>query len=98
MKALPEYHLEVVPKDEDAKQAMGFKCADPAVGRRHKIGGAPDYQQQEYVPLCPSCSQEMTFYGQLDSIGDNLVVADCGLVYVFVCFECYQTVSFIQSG
>jgi hypothetical protein len=31
----------------------------------------------------------MTFYAQLDSVGDDFVVADCGRVYVFVCFDDY---------
>jgi len=39
----------------------------------------------------------MTFYGQLDSIDDDVVIADCGLVYVFVCFNDYATASVVQS-
>lgn len=39
----------------------------------------------------------MTFYGQLDSIGDEYVLADCGMIYVFVCFDCFTTKSFIHS-
>jgi len=30
----------------------------------------------------------MTFYGQLDSIGDEYIIADDGMVYVCVCFNC----------
>jgi hypothetical protein len=40
----------------------------------------------------------MTFYGQLDSVGDGNVVADVGMVYVFVCFDCFTTKSVLQSG
>jgi len=40
----------------------------------------------------------MTFYGQLDSINDEFILADCGLVYVFVCFDCFSAQAFIQSG
>ena len=36
----------------------------------------------------------MTMYGQLDSVGDGLVLADCALVYVFVCFDGYR----MESG
>jgi hypothetical protein len=32
----------------------------------------------------------MTFYGQLDSISDEFILADCGLVYIFVCFDCFS--------
>ncbi len=98
MKELPEYHLKAVPMDEDAKKAMGFEWADTSVGRRHKIGGKPSFIQHPAIPHCSSCGEEMTFYGQLDSIGDSLCLADCGIIYVFVCFDCYQTASFIQSG
>jgi hypothetical protein len=33
----------------------------------------------------------MTVYAQLDSVGDSLVIADCGLLYVFLCFGCFET-------
>ncbi len=39
----------------------------------------------------------MTFYGQLDSVGDDICLADVGIVYVFVCFDCYETKSLLQS-
>jgi len=39
----------------------------------------------------------MTFYGQLDSVGDAVCLADCGMIYVFVCFDCYETKSVLQS-
>jgi hypothetical protein len=32
----------------------------------------------------------MTFYGQLDSVGDDVVLADAGVVQVFVCFDCFD--------
>ena len=40
----------------------------------------------------------MTFYAQLDSVGDGICIADCGMVYVFVCLDCNETASFIQSS
>jgi len=39
----------------------------------------------------------MTFYGQLDSINDEFNLADCGLIYVFVCFGCFETKSILQT-
>lgn len=39
----------------------------------------------------------MTFYAQLDSISDEFSLADCGLIFVFVCFDCFKTTSFIDS-
>ena len=40
----------------------------------------------------------MTFYGQLDSINDDIVIGDCGMVYIFVCLECNEVQSLLQSG
>ena len=40
----------------------------------------------------------MTFYGQLDSINDDIVLADAGLVYVFVCFNDFEARAIVQSG
>ena len=39
----------------------------------------------------------MSFYGQLDSLGDQYNLADCGMVYVFVCFDCFESKSVLQS-
>ena len=58
----------------------------------------PDWVQSPDVPECPSCHELMTFYGQLDSIGDAMTIADVGMVYVFVCFDCNETKSVLQSG
>lgn len=95
---LPEYRLTAQPVTPEAERALGFRWADPKIGTRHKLGGQPDFQQPATVPHCPSCAEAMTFYGQLDSIGDDIVLADCGLIFVFVCFDCLESVSFVQSG
>lgn len=39
----------------------------------------------------------MTFYGQLDSISDAIVLADCGIVYVFICFDDSTAKAVVQS-
>jgi hypothetical protein len=39
----------------------------------------------------------MTFYGQLDSINDEFVLADVGLVFVFVCFDCFTSMSVVPT-
>jgi hypothetical protein len=44
------------------------------------------------------CRDAMTFYGQLDSVGDAFCLADCGIVYVFVCFGCFSSKCVLQSG
>lgn len=97
-RTFPEIALVPTPNSPEASAAVGFKWAGEKVGRRHKLGGLPDWVQQPDVPTCPSCHQSMTFYGQLDSVGDEMTIADVGMVYVFVCFDCYETKSVLQSA
>ncbi|OAM89696.1 hypothetical protein OH491_16555 [Termitidicoccus mucosus] len=96
MQPLPEIPLIANPITPEAKQAVGFKWSD--AGGRHKIGGCPDWIQKKEIPTCEACAKEMRFYGQLDSVGDALCIADCGRIYVFVCFDCHQSKSIIQSN
>jgi hypothetical protein len=58
-----------------------------------QLGGTPEFLQGEEIPHC-SCGKQMTFHGQLDSINDDWCLADCGKIYVFVCFE---TKNLLQS-
>ncbi len=39
----------------------------------------------------------MTFYGQLDSVGDDICIADAGMVFVFLCFDCFEAAAMVQS-
>ena len=95
---IPPFVLRAEPLDEEAKKAQGFEWADAEVGTRHRLGGAPDFLQDAESPTCPDCGRQMTFYAQLDSIGDAFCIADCGMVYVFICFDCNETASFIESS
>lgn len=63
-----------------------------------QTGRETTYLQQAETPVCSNCHESMTFYGQLDSINDEFILADCGLVYVFVCFGCFTAQAFVQSG
>jgi hypothetical protein len=94
----PEIPLSPSPATPDARAVIGFKWAAENVGHRHKLGGDPDWLQGADVPSCLACREAMTFYGQLDSVGDKMTLADVGIVYVFVCFDCYETKSVLQSG
>jgi hypothetical protein len=78
-------------------QRAGRDSAGREIGTRHKLGGNPAFLQGPETPLCPDCKEPITFYGQLDSINDDFCLADCGIIYVFVCFDCYKTASFIHS-
>jgi len=94
---IPEIPLVLNPGPE-AKSFVGFKWAGGDVGRRNKLGGDPDWMQAAQVPTCRDCGELMTFYGQLDSIGDQICLADVGMIYVFVCFDCFTTASILQCG
>jgi hypothetical protein len=94
---IPEIPLHLAPHTPQAKDAIGFKWAGGEIGHRSKIGGKPDWIQGTPGPKC-SCGELMTFYGQLDSIGDRFNLADCGMIYVFVCFDCFETQSVLETS
>jgi hypothetical protein len=94
---IPEIELTPTPHNDAAKRAIGFRWADKQMGHRHKLGGHPDWIQKSEAPCC-SCGKAMTFYGQFDSIGDEYSIADCGMIYVFMCFDCFEAKAMVQSG
>ncbi|MEM8653986.1 MAG: hypothetical protein AAGF36_04510 [Pseudomonadota bacterium] len=98
MDHIPEYKLIADPVDEAARKMQGFKWAAEGTGARHQLGGRPTFLQGTYTETCSGCSKNMTFYGQLDSIGDDIVLADAGLIHVWVCMDCFETKSVLQSG
>ena len=93
---IPEIPLVLSPQTEEARSVIGFQYAGDDIGRKNKLGGNPDWIQGEEFPKC-TCGKKMSFYGQLDSIGDSICLADCGMIYVFVCAECLETKSILQS-
>ena len=95
-KQIPPFRLLPQPLSEAAASLPRFKHAPPEIGTRHKLGGTPDFIQGDDYPICRECAQRMSFYGQLDSINDEFCLADCGMVYVFVCFGCLETKSVLQ--
>ena len=90
----PEIQLVRRPTSIAAERLMVHKYAPTGVGERNKLGGTPDWIQNEDWPQC--CGKQMTFYAQLDSVGDDIHLGDCGLIYVFVCFDCFSTESRMQ--
>lgn len=84
------------PLNDEAATLKPFEWAGGDIGRRHRIGGQPDFIQATDVPNC-SCGKRMTFYAQIDSLSDEFILADCGMIYVFVCFDCFLTKSILQS-
>jgi hypothetical protein len=85
------------PLDDEAANLPSFQWAGPEIGTRHQLGGEPDFIQGKLQPRCTACRKDMTFYAQLDSVNDDIILADCGMIYVFVCFDCYEAVATVQS-
>jgi hypothetical protein len=81
----------------EAEALAPFKWAPKEIGTRHRLGGEPTWVQDDQTPVCSQCHLPMTFYGQLDSINDDFNIADCGLIYVFVCFDDYEAKALVQS-
>jgi hypothetical protein len=95
---LPAFALDARPLTDAARAAQGFRGAGGDIGKRHQLGGEPRFLQPEEWPQCAACREEMSFYAQLDSIGDDVCIADCGMIYVFICFDCFETHSCVHSG
>jgi hypothetical protein len=98
VRVIPPFRLVPEGLTEEAAALPPFSWADPEIGSRHRLGGRPTFLQEARIPACSDCGEPMTFYGQLDSINDEFNLADCGLVYVFVCFDCFTAQAFVQSG
>ena len=93
---IPEIALKLDPQTPEAKAAIGFEYTESLIGTRSKIGGAPDWMQSPVDVQCDFCRTSMSFYAQIDSVGDNVILADCGMIYVFVCFGCFESKSLVQ--
>ena len=97
MRTIPPFRLVAEPLNSEAADLPPFKWAGGDVGKRHRLGGEPTFVQKPQFPIC-TCGKRMTFYGQLDSINDEFILADCGIIHVFVCFDCFETKSILQSS
>ena len=97
MKNIPCFKIKLLPQDNIAKNLPKFLYADKEIGLRSKLGGLPDFIQGDDWPICQECKQKMSFYGQLDSLNDEYCIGDCGMIYIFVCFDCLETKAIIQS-
>lgn len=97
MRTIPPFKLVPEPLNDDARNVPRFRWAGKEMGARHQLGGEPRFLQDASWPTCPNGHGRMVFYGQLDSMSDEICIADCGMIYVFICFDCYDTASFVQS-
>ncbi len=85
---IPKIKLVPQPETTEAKAAVGYKWNDIA-GTRHYLGGTPSGCDENDYPTCDDCGRKMTFYAQIDSIGDEYDLADCMVIHNFVCFDCF---------
>ena len=97
MKEIPPFKLKLIPLNEKAKQLPKFLYAREDIGERNQLGGKPDFIQEKCWPICPVCKEKMVFYAQLDSINDDFCIGDCGMLYIFICLDCLETKTIIQS-
>ena len=81
--AIPPLRLIPEPVSDEARRLPGFTWAGGDAGRRHQLGGSPARKLSE---------------AQLDSINDDIMIADVGIIYVFVCFDCNETKALIDSA
>ena len=102
-KQLPPFRLVLQPLTDEA-QALLLRPSyvDAAVGTRHRLGGAPDLPRDLDVdwPTCPQGDGAMSFYAQLDGVpsATEFDLADAGLIFVFVCFDCFEVQALLHSA
>lgn len=79
-------------------------------GLKTKLGGAPDWIQEEQWQRCAGCKAPMAFVGQIDSIEieskknphsqpagkQDYMWGDAGMIYVFYCFTCASSANVVQ--
>jgi hypothetical protein len=116
MDPLPEFRVKL---ERLKKGEIAYPISDDVPhyehhGRRTKLGGAPDWDQEDDVPCCECCKKEMTFVAQIDSVehdwnsnphrveagseDQKWMFGDVGMIYVFFCFECLESKSVFQCG
>ena len=90
----PEMRLVPRPLTSRGKLAAAFGFGPAVIHSYHKIGGEPDWIQDDETPEC--CGQKCIFYGQLDSLGGKYDLVDSGMIFVFLCHKCLKTHSVFQ--
>jgi uncharacterized protein YwqG len=74
------------------------------LGKRSKLGGEPDWIQNDETPICPNCGSKMEFICQIDSIDygkkkdeKEYMFGDVGMLYNFFCFSCEEAKTIFQE-
>jgi hypothetical protein len=97
---IPAFKLVPHPLSEESEMLLHRPAfVDPSIGDRHRLGGSPDRWTEAAAPRCPSCGDDMTFYGQLDALPSaGFDLADAGLIFVYVCFDCLEVSAALDSA
>ncbi|MEQ8534158.1 MAG: hypothetical protein RIB86_20055 [Imperialibacter sp.] len=96
MVKIPRIKLVVEPETEEARGVIGYRWNEVA-GTRHFLGGEPEVTNEGNYPACEDCGSKMTFYAQIDSIGDKYDLADCMVIHNFVCFDCFTVKAVLEQ-
>ncbi|MCE3227590.1 MAG: hypothetical protein K0S32_2141 [Bacteroidetes bacterium] len=85
---IPKVKLVPMPETEEEKQAISYTW-NKEIGTRHFLGGESEDINNTDYPRCESCKNQMSFYAQIDSIGEKYDLADCMVIHTFICFDCF---------
>lgn len=96
-KRIPAFRLVPKPLEKAAEGLPRFERQDE-VGTRHQLGGDPVFiQKRQPWPTCSECKEPLAFLAQIDSVNDEFCIADCGMVYIFFCFDCNHVKALVHS-
>ncbi len=73
MKSLPEFRVSLtrLSKGETAYPTGPGVSRYEHLGTRTKLGGVPDWIQNDEVPVCEGCEKPMVFVAQIDSVEND---------------------------
>lgn len=94
---IPKVKLVTQPETDAAKEIVGYKWNNVS-GTRHYLGGKPEGLSESEYPTCEDCKRTMTFYAQIDSIGEKFDLADCMVIHNYVCFVCFSVKAVLSQA
>lgn len=94
---IPEFKMILHPLSEEAKELRGINLDSKNICNESKLGGYPECITSEVWPNCPECGIKMSFYAQLAPVSPDYPICSNSTVYVFLCFDCYESFSIIQK-